>query len=75
MTEFEDRLFKAYFRRFGRNAPCPSSTVEYVEHDGKTYAVLSNINDVLAVYRVKDDGSLKYVKNLRGWKNEWWQSY
>jgi hypothetical protein len=34
---------------------------EWVEHEGRLYAVLSNVNGILAVYRVKKDGSLKGI--------------
>jgi hypothetical protein len=62
LTALEDRLFRAYLRRFGKEADRPSSDIEFIEENGRTYARLSNCNGILAVYRVKDDSSLKFIK-------------
>lgn len=59
--EFETKLFRAYFRRFGKNAPYPSSNIDHAEIDGKPYVVLSNAYGILAVYRIRNDNTLKYV--------------
>jgi len=55
------RMFKAYFRRFGKNALQPFRDIDYVEYKGKSYGVLSNVNGILAVYRIKNDGALKFI--------------
>jgi len=60
MDELEERVFRAYFRG-RRYRDQPSNGVEWVEHEGRLYAVLSNVNGILAVYRVKKDGSLKGI--------------
>ena len=57
----EEKAFRAYFRRFGENAPCPSRHMNWAELRGKDYLVLSNVNGVLAVYRVYHDGRIKWV--------------
>jgi len=62
MNDIEQRIFRAYYRRFGKNADHPSQIVEYFEKDGLSYATLSNVNGDLATYRIKEDGSLKYMK-------------
>lgn len=56
------RAFAAYFRA-GANQQ-PANTSGEVEHEGRRYVVLRNINGVLAVYRVRTDGVLK---GLRRW--------
>lgn len=56
------RAFAAYFRSGGIDQPAKSSGV--VEHNGKAYVVLENVNGILAVYRVRNDGMLK---RLRRW--------
>jgi hypothetical protein len=65
---FEQRLMKAYFRKFGKNADCPSQTVDYLNHDGTNYAVLSNVNGTLAVYKLYKDefpnGKFRYCNYL-----------
>jgi hypothetical protein len=58
--DLERRALAAYFRSGGHAQPRGGGNV--VDHDGKTYVVLSNINRTLAVYRVRNDGMLK---NLR----------
>lgn len=47
----EDRIFQAYFRRYGKNAMQPSRDIDWIEYKGKDYAVLSNVSGILAVYR------------------------
>jgi hypothetical protein len=60
--DLDVRTFKAYNHRFGLESPIPCSNVEYYEHQGKDYAVLSNINGILAIYRIMSDESLKCIK-------------
>lgn len=54
------RALAAYFRAGGTDQPSADSGV--VEHDGKSYVVLRNVNGVLTVYRVLNDGGLKALK-------------
>jgi hypothetical protein len=65
--EVMERAFRAYFRAGRRegyldsqiNQPANYSCVQW--HDGRDYAVLRNGNGILAVYRMKADGSLRGV--------------
>jgi|GEM_PF-5966544 len=52
MDYLETRLFKAYVQRFGKEADCPSQTVECRTINKKDYAVLSNSYRTLAVYEL-----------------------
>ena len=64
------RIFRAYFRRFGKDADVPCGTIEYFDENGRSYARLFNVTGTLVVYRIREDGSLKYMKNWRvlwGW--------
>jgi hypothetical protein len=45
----------------------PAGGGDVVEHEGKTYVVLANVNGTLAVYRVRTSGQLK---RLRRWPAE-----
>jgi len=60
--DIKRRAFKAYFKRFGECADQPSSDVGFFEIAGKDYVVLSNVNGILAVYRICNDGRLKFLK-------------
>lgn len=67
MTEATDeeltrRAFAAYFRSGGEGAPMPAYDSGVVEHEGKRYVVLRNVNGTLAVYRVRTSGALKALK-------------
>lgn len=59
------RALAAYFRSGGTDQPANGGSV--VEHDGKLYVVLSNVNGTLVVYRVRTSGALKA---LRRWPAE-----
>ncbi len=59
------RAFAAYFRSGHSDQPANTSGVQTV--DGRRYVVLRNVNGVLAVYRVRNDGMLK---GLRRWPSE-----
>jgi hypothetical protein len=61
LENVEERLFRAYWRAVGKNGYTPSGEPDYYEVDGKKYAALTNINGVLAAYRIRDNGSLKTV--------------
>ena len=58
------RALAAYFRSGGIDQPANSGVVE---HNGKAYVVLENVNGILAVYRVRNDGMLK---RLRRWPTD-----
>lgn len=60
-----DRAFSAYFRAGpeGQKA-IPSNRSDVYEHKGKQYVVLENVNGILAVYRIRNNGALK---QLRRW--------
>lgn len=59
----EERAFRAYYRRFGSNADQPSKQAEFETVNGVEYVVLSNSYKTLAVYKIRNDGSLKYCKH------------
>jgi hypothetical protein len=40
----------------------PAGSGDVVDHEGKTYVVLSNVRGTLAVYRVRTSGQLKRLK-------------
>ncbi|HZN76213.1 MAG TPA: hypothetical protein VFC00_31675 [Micromonosporaceae bacterium] len=54
------RALAAYYRSGGTDTPAGGGSV--VEHDGKLYVVLSNVNGTLAVYRVRSSGALKALR-------------
>ncbi|MGH3289146.1 MAG: hypothetical protein ACRDPD_31475 [Streptosporangiaceae bacterium] len=64
--QLTQRAFAAYFRsaaREGAHSPDqPASYSGVEERGGKQYVVLRNVNGVLAVYRVRNDGVLKGLK-------------
>jgi hypothetical protein len=68
MDDLTRRAFAAYFRtasQDGASSPDqPADTSGPVEHNGRTYVVLRNVNGTLAVYRVRISGQLK---RLRRW--------
>lgn len=55
------RAMAAWFRSGGTDQPAqvPSGIRE---HLGKRYVALENVNGILAVYRIKNDGILKCLK-------------
>ena len=61
MENIKGRIFRAYYRKFGKDASIPSSTIEHCIHEGKEYAILSNVNGILAVYRIMSDETLKDI--------------
>jgi hypothetical protein len=69
MDRYQDpgkRALAAYFRKVGPVGDIPSQPDEIVVK-GKSYVVLSNINGILAVYRILNNGLLK---GLRRWPSE-----
>ena len=69
MNDLEERIFNAYFRRFGKGADQPCGDVDYIERNGLTYARRVNVNGILAVYRVKDNDNLRFIKAEHFYKN------
>jgi hypothetical protein len=65
------RAIAAYYRTAHQDGATatdqPSDASGVVEHEGKTYVVLVNVNGTLAVYRVRTSGQLK---RLRRWPAE-----
>jgi hypothetical protein len=61
-----DRAIRAHCtraRRGGHTVDQPSVLDSYTdEADRRAYAVLKNANGVLAVYKLKDDGHIEYVR-------------
>lgn len=60
MTDYLTRAFAAYFRSGEREQPTNSSSL--AEYMGRKYVVLENVNGVLAVYRIRNDGILRRMK-------------
>jgi len=64
--EMMRRAMAAWFRAGGTDQPGrDASTIE--DAGGKDYVVLRNVNGVMAVYRIRNDGMLK---RLRRWPEE-----
>ena len=63
--DFIRRAFAAYFRSGGSIQPSNASGI--VEINGLNYVVLENVNGVLAVYRIGNNGLLR---RLRRWPKE-----
>lgn len=59
------RAISAYFRFGGIDQPSNDSGLQTVAK--KDYVVLRNINGILAVYRMRNDGKLKRLKR---WSSE-----
>lgn len=55
LNDLEQRLFEAYFRRFGKDAQQPSQIVDYITEKSVEYAILDNIYGILAIYKLKDE--------------------
>jgi len=66
MDETLSRAYSAYFRTIKREGALAIQPSEgdsgQARHGGKSYVVLRNVNGVLAVYRVRNDGMLKRLK-------------
>ena len=69
--QLTQRAFAAYFREAARGGAYspdqPANDSGVKEAGGKRYVVLRNVNGVLAVYRVRNDGVLK---GLKRWPKE-----
>ncbi len=67
MDDLTARALRAYFVAAKRNNPNgtpdqPANSSGLRTHEGKQYVVLENVNGILAVYRVRNDGMLKSLK-------------
>jgi hypothetical protein len=60
MGDVVERAFRAYFKAGGNIQPSNGSGIQEVK--GRTYVVLINVNGILAVYRVKNNGVLRGLK-------------
>jgi len=72
MSPIETRALTAYFRAANRETwrggqVIQPSAPETVEHEGLQYVVMSNVNGVLAVYRVRIVGEKFMLKGLKRW--------
>jgi len=66
------RALAAYFRSGGFDQPTGGGVVQ--EYDGKLYVVLSNVRGTLAVYRVRNDGMLKRLRQPpHGLAPDWYE--
>jgi hypothetical protein len=64
-TELTARAITAYYnarRKLGGAIDAPANTSGLREIDGLAYIVLENVNGVLAVFRLRNDGVLKALK-------------
>jgi len=66
MHYLEEMVWVAYYRKqkkpFNPYSPeAKEQQIHWVEHAGKTYAVIQNVNGILAVYQVRNDYSLKEI--------------
>jgi hypothetical protein len=72
-NELVRRAMAAYYRSGHREGladeqiTIPANTSDVHERSGKRYVVLENVNGILAVYRVRNDGVLK---GLKRWPKE-----
>ncbi len=64
--EFLQRAVTEWFHAGGLVQPANSSGV--TEFEGKSYVVLRNVNGVLAVYRIRTNGTT--LKRLQRWPSE-----
>jgi hypothetical protein len=60
--EYVRRAMAAFLRSSSYGVPMPANTSGVVEHGGKFYVELHNVNGTLAVYRIRNDGILKRLK-------------
>jgi hypothetical protein len=66
MDDLMIRAFAAYYKQAKREGVClpdqPENHSSVMSANGHDYAVLSNCNGTLAVYRIRNDGLLKRLK-------------
>jgi len=70
MDDDLNRALSAYYGNDGMDEPSKAAS-GVVKHDGLDYVCLRNSHRTLAVYRIRNDGSLKrmrrYPKELDTW--------
>lgn len=73
LSQLEQRALSAYYRSgskaaniYGGSVIQPGA-VETVEHDGLQYIRLTNINGILAVYRIRTVNGEQVLKGLKRW--------
>lgn len=67
MNNIVSRAFAAYFSRAAREgwiADQPSNYSDLHKVDDREYVVLENVSGILAVYRVRPNGRLKYLRRI-----------
>jgi len=68
MSNLETRALAAYFRGHdGIGQLQQPRAVETVEHGGLTYIRLTNVNGILAVYRVRTVNGQPMLKGMKRW--------
>lgn len=71
-TNLKKRALAAYFKQANDSLgePIQPSTPDVCDVDGKKYVVLSNVNGVLAVYRVRVVNGKEVLKGLKRYPKE-----
>lgn len=70
LSHLEQRALSAYYRsgsREGIGQTLQPGAVETVEHEGLQYIRLTNVNGILAVYRVRIVNGEPVLKGLKRW--------
>ena len=62
--ELRKKLFRAWSRRANIKPNMPSEDIIYFTKNGKEYAVLYNIEGILAIYRVFKDGRIRFSEEM-----------
>jgi len=62
--ELKKRLFRAWSRRVNIKLNMPSEDIIFFTKDGKEYAVLYNVDGILAIYRVFKDGRIRFSEEM-----------
>lgn len=63
-SDLERRAFAAHMKKPGANQP---RDVQEIEVEGKKYVVLTNVNGLVAVYRVRLVNGEPMLKGLKRW--------
>lgn len=71
-SDLSNRALAAYFRSASQAGAVPAQPgkPQDIEVDGLRYIVLSNVNGVLAVYRVRIVNDEPVLKGLKRWPKE-----
>jgi hypothetical protein len=70
LDHLERRALAAYYREangHGMGSVNQPGAVETVEHNGLTYIRLTNVNGILAVYRIRTVNGQQVLKGMRRW--------